>query len=212
MIPKRTSRSKKILAVSTVLIVAGVMLMLYPPFTDAYAGYIQAKLRALYHGNGQAVEEPEEAAEEPAIVNPENEAVRTPAEFTGALLEIPALDLEAAVVKGTDSKALRQGPGWYEESALPGEGNTAIAAHRTTYGGWFRRLDELQAGDVIILGYGETTFRYEVEKVYVVASDDWSVIAPTETPALTLTTCHPIGSTKQRLVVRAGLTDADTKE
>ncbi|MEW6173880.1 MAG: sortase [Bacillota bacterium] len=37
------------------------------------------------------------------------------------------------------------------------------------------------------------------------AKNDWSVIKPCGYPALTLTTCHPVGSARQRLVVRAAL-------
>lgn len=92
----------------------------------------------------------------------------------------------------------------YPEGSFPGEeGNTAIAGHRTTYGAWFRRLDLLQEGDEIIVTFGDEEYIYHVEDVFVVAKNDWSVIGATPYRALTLTTCHPPGSSLQRLVVRA---------
>lgn len=184
--------------ISAVLVIVGVMLMLYPLFTDIYAKYAQQRLLA---AAGE-----EEITEAPAIENPDPGVVIPAAEWKGAVLEIPALELKAAVVEGTGSKSLRQGPGWYLESALPGAGNTAIAAHRTMYGGWFRHLDRLQAGDNIRLTCDGRVYEYEVTDVFVVESTDWSVIEPTEEPVLTLTTCHPIGSMRQRLIVRAALT------
>lgn len=126
-------------------------------------------------------------------------------EFNGALLEIPELDLKVAVVRGTSQAQLAKGPGWYEESALPGQGNTCIAGHRTMHGAWFRHVDRLQPGDPLILTFAGQKYVYRVEEVFPVANSDWSVIQPTGYVALTLTTCHPPGSARQRLVVRAAL-------
>lgn len=184
--------------ISALLVIVGVMLMLYPLFTDVYAGYSQRRLLAAAGGA--------EISESPAIENQDPHPVIPAAGFKDTILAIPVLELKAAVVKGTGSKALRSGPGWYEESALPGAGNTAIAAHRTMYGGWFRRLDRLTAGGVIVLTCDGRVYKYAVTDVFVVDANDWSVIEPTEEPVLTLTTCHPVGSVRQRLVVRAALT------
>jgi len=122
-------------------------------------------------------------------------------------IEIPALELSAVVFEGTDKAVLAKGPGWYKESVLPGEGNTAIAGHRTTYGAWFRHVDKLEEGDEIIIGYDSRGYTYRVERVFPVAKNDWSVIDPCGYPALTLTTCHPAGSARQRLIVRAALVE-----
>jgi sortase A len=62
----------------------------------------------------------------------------------------------------------------------------------------------LEAGDIIILRYADRSFLYKVERVFPVVSNDWSVIEPCGYPAITLTTCHLVGSAAQRLVVRAG--------
>lgn len=125
--------------------------------------------------------------------------------FAGAArITIPAAGVHAEVVDGTTVEHLAQGPGFYPEGSLPHlGGNVAIAGHRTTYGAWFRHLDRLEAGDPIFLLYDGNLYRYEVERVWVIAYNDWSVIAPTGEHVLTLTTCHPPGSSAYRLAVRA---------
>ncbi len=175
----------------TVLIVVGIIIALFPVLTNLYSYYYQRTLKE----------------ESVTIEVPENEFEKAPVEFKTALLEIPSLDVSVMVVRGTSEKSLRIGPGWYEQSSLPGEGNTAIAGHRTPYGGYFRNLDRLVEGDTIMLSFRETTYVYSVDSVFIVEPTDWSVIASTEQPALTLTTCHPLQGTEERLIVRAYLSE-----
>lgn len=123
------------------------------------------------------------------------------------LIEIPRIGLGAVVVAGVGTAELRAGPGLYPGSPAPGaEGNVAIAAHRTTYGAWFRNLDRLRPGDTIRLLVGGKSYVYRVERSWTVRPDAVWVLAPTTYPALTLTTCTPPGSAAFRLVVRARLT------
>jgi sortase (surface protein transpeptidase) len=46
------------------------------------------------------------------------------------------------------------------------------------------------------------------ENPWVIQPDDWSVIADTPEPTLTLTTCHPKGSARQRLIARLKLVES----
>lgn len=129
--------------------------------------------------------------------------------FPGALIHIPSIDVRAIVLYGTSLRILAQGPGFYEVGVLPGQrGNVAIAGHRTTYGAWFRHVDKLKAGDEIELYFQGVKYRYAVERVWVIASNDWSVVAPTENSMLTLTACHPPGSAAYRIAVRARLIES----
>jgi sortase A len=120
-------------------------------------------------------------------------------------LEIPAIDLSVGVVQGTTPKDLRIGPGWYRESDLPGQGNTAIAGHLNIYGSWFRNIHKLEEGYAINLTFQGTTYVYQTEKVLSIASDDWTVIQPVGYNALSLTTCDPKGRDHVRVLVRARL-------
>lgn len=122
-------------------------------------------------------------------------------------IKIPDLGVDVVVVEGTTQSALRAGAGHYPSTPLPCErGNVAIAGHRTTFGKPFHNLDLLQPGATIILETPIGSCTYKLAKApFVVTPTDTSVIDQTPVPSLTLTTCHPKGSARQRLVVRAEL-------
>jgi sortase A len=155
-----------------------------------------------------------------------------------AVLHIPRLgaDYERVVVEGTAEEQLRQGPGHYEGTALPGEqGNLAIAGHRVGKGSPFLELDLLQPGDPIVVETADSWFVYRVlgdpatgdfrtdpsgiPGQQIVRPEAIEVISPTPGAAenaaptgayLTLTTCHPRYSARQRLIVHARLDGTGT--
>ena len=82
----------------------------------------------------------------------------------------------------------------------------AIAGHRTTYGKPFANLDHLKPGDEIFLETPVGKYTYKVSRTRSSCHPtDFSVIAQTPGKTLTLTTCHPKGSARQRLVIKAEL-------
>src|SRR3546814_11611972 len=92
----------------------------------------------------------------------------------------------------------------YADTPLPCEiGNVAIADHRTTYGRPFHNLDLLEVGQQITLETPIGDCTYEVNRdPFVVSPTQTEVVANTPDEAtLTLTTCHPNGSPRQRLIV-----------
>lgn len=121
------------------------------------------------------------------------------------------LDDPVLVVEGVTAEALRSGPGHYPGTALPGQpGNFAVAGHRTTYGAPFFDLDQAGPGDEVhVTDRAGTRWVYEVVEVKIVTPDDISVLGPEPlgpgTPALTLTTCNPRFSNRERLIVVAAL-------
>lgn len=122
-------------------------------------------------------------------------------------LVIPAINVDKYVVQGVSESDLMEGPGHYPQTVLPGQvGNAAIAGHRTTYGAPFFKLNNLKSGDrIIITDTSDHRFTYRVKSVEVVAPSDVSVLNPTKTAQLTLTTCNPRFSLTSRLVVVATL-------
>ena len=123
-----------------------------------------------------------------------------------AIIRIPRIGLDKAVVEGVVVDDLRKGPGHYPSTPLPGQaGNAAIAGHRTTYGAPFGDLGELAEGDEVLVTTRAGEFRYLVDRVRVVSPGQVEVLAPTSEARLTLTTCHPKYSARQRLVVSAVL-------
>lgn len=122
-------------------------------------------------------------------------------------LTIEAIGLDVIVVEGAGRRDLREGPGHWPETPMPGlGGNFTVSGHRTTYGAPFLRLDKLAQGDVIELVFPYAVFRYEVTRALIVSPTEVDVVGATDFEQLTLVTCHPIYSARQRYVVQARLT------
>lgn len=128
-------------------------------------------------------------------------------------LIVPSLALDTIVVEGTSLKALASGAGHYPGTPMPGEaGNVAIAGHRTMNGKPFAQLDQLRPGELVTLVTPFAKHTYKVIPAFgghanpwVTQPNDWTVAAPSNESYLTLTTCHPKGSSRERLVARAEL-------
>lgn len=136
---------------------------------------------------------------------------------TMGLMVIPRIKLRQTVVEGTAKDDLQTGPGHYSGTPYPGQpGNAGIAGHRTTYGAPFFNLNLLKPGDPIFIQTLQGNFRYDVIDACQpkCTGSGWFVVTPTDrhvlanTPdqnLLTLTTCHPQYTARERLVVRARL-------
>jgi sortase A len=186
---------------SIVLVIAGILILLAPLWASLYSDHMQAALRAQEARNARRLLATVKPATGPALARG---AARPQAMSPPFTIEIPKLGLSAVVVGGVSVADLREGPGLYPQGVRPGTaGNAAIAGHRTTYGAWFRHLDSLRKGNAIILTNGIETLTYRVQRVFVVSNTDWSPIAQTPGHILTLTTCTPLHTSKERLVVRA---------
>jgi sortase A len=134
---------------------------------------------------------------------------RTDAGQALARLRIPRMGLSAVVVEGTGTADLREGPGHYPATPLPGErGTVAVAGHRTTYGAWFRHIDRLRRGDRIQMGMPYGTFTYRVERTRIVPPTAVWVTRRVGYDRLVLSACHPLYSAAQRIVVFARLVAA----
>ncbi|MGA9160226.1 MAG: class E sortase, partial [Actinomycetota bacterium] len=86
------------------------------------------------------------------------------------------------------------------------------AGHRTTYLAPFWSLNELRAGDRIVLATEYGVFDYRVTRTAVtppsgILPSGASVLDPTKRPTLVLTTCNPRFSASTRLVVFADRVD-----
>lgn len=119
-------------------------------------------------------------------------------------IEMPRIDASLIVVQGTDTDSLRDGPGHYPATPMPGApGTVAIAGHRTTYGAPFRQVDKLRRGDEIVVHMPYGKFTYKVERTRIVAPTEVSVTRRVAYDRLVLTACHPLYSAAQRIVVFA---------
>jgi LPXTG-site transpeptidase (sortase) family protein len=126
-----------------------------------------------------------------------------------ARLVIPAAGVDEVILKGISGSQLADGPGWYPTSSAPGmTGNVAIAGHRTTHGAPFGDLDDLKPGDRMVLSTFEMDITYAVASVTIVDPRRTEVVANTSDNRITLTTCHPKFSDRQRLIVVGTLVGA----
>jgi len=125
-------------------------------------------------------------------------------------IRAPAMDLNTIVVHGTDTASLQKGPGHLPQTQFPGEGSTsAIAGHRTTYGAPFRHSDSIDRGDRITIELPYATIRYRVQKTEIVEPTDVGVVRDVGYERLVLTSCHPLYSAEQRIIVFARAVGVD---
>lgn len=201
---RRPGGRRAISVLSVVLFVAGVAMFSYPLGTDLYARWRQNQLNR--HFSDRTF-----AEEYRTHTIPIGEGLTR--------LRIPKLGLSILVVQGTTPAALRAGAGHYVNTPLPGEaGNVGIAGHRTTFERPFNRLDELVPGDVAELETPFAVYTYKAVGAFEGHGNPW-VVVPTDISVvaqlpgehvLTLTTCHPKGSARQRLVMRFALVKTKT--
>jgi sortase A len=132
--------------------------------------------------------------------------IPTPGPQAATRIVIPAIDVDAPVVEGDDWEQLKKGVGHHINSANPGErGNCVLSGHNDVFGEVFRRLEDLELEDELIVYTGVQPYRYVVKAKRIVEPTDVSVMYPTTKPALTLITCHPYMVDTHRLVVVAEL-------
>jgi sortase A len=124
-------------------------------------------------------------------------------------LRIPRIGLSIVMVQGTDASELREGPGHYPATPLPGRhGTVAVAGHRTTYLAPFRRIDALKPGDAVEVTMPYGRFTYRVDHTRIVAPTALWVTRPVGHDQIILTACNPLYSAAQRIVVFARLAAA----
>jgi sortase A len=209
-------------AVSTVLIVAGALLLVdagltlvwQEPLSAVYAAIRQNQLdsdlkkleqRKLARVQLRALARLQTERRQLTFLARAERGQAQPGDALGRI-KIPKIGANFVMVQGTEPGDLREGPGHYTNTPLPGEpGTVAVAGHRTTYLAPFRDIDQLKNRDQVILQmpYGE--FTYQVERTRIVAPNATWVTHRIAYDRLVLTACHPLYSASQRIVVFARL-------
>ena len=135
-------------------------------------------------------------------------------------LVIPKIDVHAPVIwdSSFDEKImlanLQKGVVHYGGTDLPNPttGNVFITGHSSYY--WwdkgqfktvFALLDQLKTGDQVALTYQQQVYVYQVFDSKVVKPTQVDVLNTSEKPILSLMTCTPVGTSLNRLIVRANL-------
>ena len=124
-------------------------------------------------------------------------------------LQIPKLNQDVPIVEGDGFEQLKKGVGHHINSANPGEsGNVVLSAHNDIHGEIFRHLDQLEAGDLIIIFSERQSYTYVVEDVLFVEPTQVEFLASTGAPTATLISCYPYMIDNKRIVVTANLIDS----
>lgn len=210
--------------VGELLITAGVVLGLFVVWqlwwTDVVAEQAQVAMIADL-GWAEPLPEPAEVPDD-GIARPqpgEPPVVDRPGTTeTFATMIVPRFgdDYERTVSEGvTRSGTLDElGIGWYPHSELPGEvGNFALAGHRVTFGKPFNQIEELEPGDALIVRTEDVWYVYRATESYIVLPHQVEVVAPVPGDVdaepterfITLTSCHPMFSLRERIVVHGVL-------
>jgi len=105
-------------------------------------------------------------------------------------------------------------------SSHPGQlGNTVLSGHSSNdlfdggdYKFIFAQLEKMAVGDTVYSNYDSVRYTYVVTKMEVVKPTQVSkLVYPTDKPVLTLITCTPLGTSRDRLLVTAEQVSPDLK-
>jgi sortase A len=200
----RAGGRRAVSVVTVVLLVAAAGMFAFPAFTDLFQRYQQSHVADRF---GQQQFRTEYTQHH----------VKVGEGLTRLVIDNKRVHVNVLVVEGTTLAALQAGAGHYVNTPYPCEqGNVGIAGHRTTYGRPFNKLNYMRAGDTIdlITPFARCTYRVIPpfgghDNPFVVQPHDFSVVGQKGPLAtghwLTLTSCNPLGSDAQRIVLRARL-------
>ena len=232
-------RIKKIKSiVTTVIIIIGVMVCLYPSISNYVAEknhteIIKEYTNAVEELDEEVVEEELEKATEynenlagDPVHDPfvEGSGYAVPDNYEDVLningdgvmgyIEIPAIDCYLPIYHGTDNETLAKGVGHIEETSLPVGGASTLSV-LTGHTGLptselFTNLDRLDVGDVFYIHVLNQTLKYEIYETEVIEPEDISKLTIEDGRDLvTLVTCTPYGINTHRLLVKGERTEYD---
>lgn len=117
-------------------------------------------------------------------------------------ISIPAIGVDESLYEGVSLTTLDRGPGHAPGTAMPGQiGNVVIGGHRVSHTHPFLDLHKLVPGDEMILEYNGQRFTYLVESTEIVLPIEARVVYPRWAYEATLFACHPLHSTRERIIV-----------
>lgn len=126
-------------------------------------------------------------------------------------LVIPRMKLQEKIHEGGQwllSKGIWHTP---QTGSPAAGGNMVLSGHRFTYGGpaVLYHLDKVQEGDKIVIYWEQKRYEYTVHNIFVVPPTQVEIQNQTEEPLLTIYTCTPLVTAKDRLVIQAIPTGED---
>ena len=144
----------------------------------------------------------------PVQVDPTNDTSIKNIDRSRNHLILPSMQLDEPVFDGTSPSTVHKGIWRRPNTSSPDKGsNTVLVGHRFTYDGnaVFYNLDKLQVHDDVYLVYNQKIYHYTVDGSAIVPPTATEVEAPSTETKLTIYTCTPLITAKNRLVYTAKL-------
>ena len=213
-----------------ILLLAGILVLLYPVFATQYNNYRQESIASQFSAvaedagpdavaeNLRRADEYNANAAESPILDPWLDAQRPGTEAyqeylsqlnindVMATVKIPSIDVNLPIYHGTETATLDKGIGHLFGTALPvgGESTHTVLTGHTGLGTatMFDQLTSLKEGDVFYIEVPGRHLKYQVTDIRVVLPNETETLNKVEGKDLaTLITCTPYGINTHRLLV-----------
>ena len=228
---KKVPLKRRLLTIAPpILLLAGILVLLYPVFATQYNNYRQESIASQFSAvaedagpdavaeNLRRADEYNANAAESPILDPWLDAQRPGTEAyqeylsqlnindVMATVKIPAINVNLPIYHGTESATLDKGIGHLFGTALPvgGESTHTVLTGHTGLGTatMFDQLTSLKEGDVFYIEVPGRHLKYQVTDIRVVLPNETETLNKVEGKDLaTLITCTPYGINTHRLLV-----------
>ncbi len=130
-------------------------------------------------------------------------------------LVVPRIKIDEQVIVGDDPSNVHRGIWHRPDTSTPEQGgNTVLVGHRFSYSdpAVFYHLDKMQVGDEFAVWWDDKEYVYNVFETSIVPASAIEIEANSEDPVMTLYTCTPLWTAKDRLVIKAELVNTEILE
>ena len=209
--------------VSRLLAIVGLILIIYPLFTNIVYKVTQTKVITKYQNNVKhmtttEIEETNKKYNEYNNDIYKNARSNIDLSKEGKILgyiNIPKININYAIYEGTSEDVLTKGIGHLKNTSIPGQKNThsVLAGHTgLSNAKMFDDLDKLKIKDIFSISILNNCYNYEVDDIKIVKKDDMQEFKIEEGKEyVTLITCTPRFINSHRLLVRGKRIDDNSK-
>ena len=228
---QKSHLKRRLLAIAPpILLLAGILVLLYPVFATQYNNYRQESIASQFSAvaedagpdavaeNLRRADEYNATAAESPILDPWLDAQRPDTEpyqeylsqlnlnDVMATVKIPSINVNLPIYHGTESATLDKGVGHLFGTALPvgGDSTHTVLTGHTGLGTatMFDQLTSLKEGDVFYIEVPGRHLKYQINDIRVVLPNETETLNKVKGKDLaTLITCTPYGINTHRLLV-----------
>ena len=228
---QKSHLKRRLLAIAPpILLLAGILVLLYPVFATQYNNYRQESIASQFSAvaedagpdavaeNLRRADEYNANAAESPILDPWLDAQRPDTEpyqeylsqlnlnDVMATVKIPSINVNLPIYHGTESATLDKGVGHLFGTALPvgGDSTHTVLTGHTGLGTatMFDQLTSLKEGDVFYIEVPGRHLKYQINDIRVVLPNETETLNKVKGKDLaTLITCTPYGINTHRLLV-----------